>query len=136
MADYFTRFSLVLNLPDPEQQQYALDLAAKAAAHRFDSQPQDFPASLADLLENWAFETEQTKDGVWLHSEEGGVDAVCAFIQHLLQRFNLSDRVAFEWSHDCTQPRTDAYGGGAALITAAEIKSISTANWLSTLNPL
>ena len=61
----------------------------------------------------------------------GGVDAVCAFIQHLLHKFDPKDYVTFEWSHDCCKPRVDAYGGGAALITAKEIKTMSTATWLN-----
>ena len=61
----------------------------------------------------------------------GGLDAVCEFIQHLLQKFDPRGRVTFEWSHDCSKPRVDAYGGGAACITAKEIKSMSTAAWLN-----
>jgi hypothetical protein len=38
--------------------------------------------------------------------------------------------VAFEWSHDCSRPLTDAYGGGAVLITAKGIKTMSTRQWL------
>ena len=72
-----------------------------------------------------------TKHGLWLHSMYGGVDAVCVFIQHLLRKFDQKGYVTFEWSHDCSKPRVDAYGGGAAVITAQEIKSMSTAAWLN-----
>ena len=132
MADYFTRFSLVLKLKDAAQQEYALDLAAKANRHRIEDEPlpSDFPAILADVLEDWNFETEQESDGIWLQSDNGGIDAVCAFIQHLLQKFDPKGSVAFEWSHDCSKPRTDAYGGGAAFITAKEIKTMNTSDWL------
>jgi hypothetical protein len=58
------------------------------------------------------------------------MDALCAFIQHLLQKFDPRGRVEFEWSHDCSKPRVDAYGGGAAIITAKRIKSMSTCEWL------
>ena len=58
------------------------------------------------------------------------MDAVCAFIQHLLQKFDPRGRVAFEWSNDCSKPRVDAYGGGAALVTARKIKSLTTGAWL------
>ena len=57
------------------------------------------------------------------------MDGVCAFVQHLVQKFNLNP-VSFEWSHDCSKPRTDAYGGGAAYITARDIQTLSTAAWL------
>jgi hypothetical protein len=136
MADYFTNFSVVLKLANETEQAYALDLAHKASlAQQGDELPADFPKALADVIEDWNFEMEAdnsgTTHGLWLHSMYGGVDAVCAFIQHLLQKFDPQGKVSFEWSHDCSKPRVDAYGGGAALITAQEIKTMSTAAWLN-----
>ena len=131
MADYYTRFSVVLQL-DATQKEYALDLANKAESHRNEDEPlpSDFPADLKDVLEEWSFETEKDEEGLWLNSENGGIDAVCAFIQHLLQKFDPQGRVSFEWANDCSKPLTDAYGGGAAVITAKEIKVMSTYEWL------
>lgn len=82
--------------------------------------------SLVPVLEDWDFETERTATAF------GSIrrTAVCAFIQHLLQRFNPQGRVSFEWSHDCSKPRTDAYGGGAAVVAAQDIKTMSTSAWL------
>jgi hypothetical protein len=136
MADYFTNFSLVLKLANETEQAYALDLAHKASlAQQGDELPADFPKELVDMVEDWHFEMEAdnsgTTHGLWLHSMYGGVDAVCAFIQHLLQKFDAQGKVSFEWSHDCSKPRVDAYGGGAAFITAQEIKSMSTTAWLN-----
>jgi len=75
-------------------------------------------------------EAGRKADELWLHSDCGGVDAVCEFAHHLLQRFQSKDIVTFEWSYDCTKPRSNAFGGGAAIITAAEIKSITTSDWI------
>ena len=135
MADYYTNFSLALRLPDAAAQTYALNLAEQACQSQFENEvPEDFPAELRDHLEDWLFEVAaQTVDkqpGLWLHSQNGGVDSACAFLQHLLQKFDLPDPVTFEWSHDCSKPRTDAYGGGAAIVTAQEIKTMSTSRWL------
>jgi len=136
MADYFTNFSLVLKLANETEQAYALDLAHKVSlAQQGDPLPDDFPKDLVDMVEDWQCETDAdnsgTTHGLWLYSMSGGVDAVCAFIQHLLQEFDPHGKVSFEWSHDCSKPRVDAYGGGAAFITAKEIKSMSTAAWLN-----
>jgi hypothetical protein len=136
MADYFTNFSLVLKLANETEQAYALDLAHKAGlAQPGDELPADFPKALVDMVEDWHFETDAdnsgTTHGLWLHSMNGGIDAVCAFIQHLLQKFDPTNHVTFEWSHDCSKPRVDAYGGGAAFITAEEIETMSTAAWLN-----
>lgn len=131
MADYFTNFSLVLLLKDDTQKQYALDLHKEAVGMRDgEPVPKTFPGSLETHLENWCFDVEKDDDGVWLHSQYGGIDAVCAFIQHLLQKFNPAGIVTFEWSHDCTKPRIDAFGGGAAIVTATEIKTMNTADWI------
>ena len=135
MADYFTNFSLIVPLPDEAAVQYALELAEQASRiQQGDEMPDEFPASLRDVIEDWQFETD-TNDasncrGLWLHSSNGGIDAVCAFIQHLLQRFAPEGHVTLEWSNDCSKPRVDAFGGGAALITVRKIKSINTGEWL------
>ncbi len=136
MADYFTNFSLVLKLANETEQAYALDLVHKASlVHQGNELPADFPKELVDMIEDWHFEIEAdnsgTNHGLWLHSTYGGVDAACAFIQHLLQKVDPKSHVTFEWSHDCSKPRVDAYGGGAAFITAKKIKSMSTAAWLN-----
>jgi hypothetical protein len=132
MADYFTNFSVILPLTK-EQQDYALNLAKQVEAYRNDNQqlPTDFPELLRDEVENWPFETALIKDGIWLHGQYGGQDAACLFIQHLLQKFAFAGGVAFEWSHDCSQPRADAFGGGAAFITANEIETFTTSEWLA-----
>jgi hypothetical protein len=131
MADYFTNFSVVLPLTK-EQQEYALDIAKQVDAYRNEETPfsPTFPDSLKDETEDWTFETEATKEGVWLHSMYGGQDAASVFIQHLLQKFNFDAHVSFEWSHDCSKPLTDAFGGGAAFITHHEIEIFSTSDWL------
>ncbi len=135
MADYFTNFSVVVPLPTEAAQRHALDLAATASRAQQGDEPSEvLPDSIQKVVEDWQFETEaQSHDGkwgLWLHSENGGIDAVCVFVQHLLQKFDPQGRVAFEWSHDCTKPRLDAFGGGAAVITAKKIKTMNTAGWL------
>jgi len=134
MADYFTNFSLIVRLPDEAAVQYALGLAEHASRiQQGDEIPASFPESLWELIEDWQFETEANhpgQTGIWLHSIYGGVDAVCAFIQHLLQRYARDQCVELEWANDCSKPRTDAFGGGAAIITAKDIKSMSTGEWM------
>jgi hypothetical protein len=135
MADYFTNFRLQLRLPDAAAQTYALNLALEASRiNQGDEAPADFPAELQSHTEDWCFDTDadivEKQPGLWLHSSNGGIDAVCAFLQHLLQKFDPSGRVTFQWSHDCSSPRVDAYGGGAAIITARKVKTMSTCEWL------
>jgi hypothetical protein len=132
MADYFTNFSVLLPLTK-EQQDYAIKIVTQITNKRDDdiALPESFPANLMDEIENWTFESTPTDEGLWLHSQYGGQDAACAFIQHLLEKFDFAPAVTFEWSHDCSKPLTDAFGGGAAYITATEIETFSTNEWLN-----
>lgn len=130
MADYYTNFSLILALSQ-KQQEYAISLvqAIKAYSEEGRPLPSDFPESLRQDTDNWTFDVESVSKGLWIHSQDS-VGAVCEFIQHLLQKFHFSPYVAFSWSTDCSKPRTDAFGGGAAFITCTEIKSFNTSEWL------
>lgn len=135
MANYYTNFSIVLPL-NQEQRDYAIQLVKEIMANRHENipLPADFPPDLKDEVENWTFETQSDNEGIWLHSQYGGQESVCVFIQHLLQKFDFAASVSFEWSYDCTAPRTDAYGGGAAFITATEIETFSTSDWLQKMS--
>ena len=135
MADYFTNFSLLVPLPDKDAQKYALDLASSAnSAHQGDEPADDLPESIKEVIEDWQFDTQADQSpggsGLWVHADSGGIDAACAFIQHLLHKFHPQGRVSFEWSNDCSKSLVDAFGGGAALVTATEIKTMSTWGWL------
>ena len=133
MPNYFTHFGVGVPLKDATQVQYALELAAKAVALRYEEDPAvppEFPPDLVDVLEEWRFETEEDDTGIWLRSDDGGVDAACAFIQHLLRRFDQQGCVKFQWSCDSFPPCVDAYRGGAAFITAREIRTMRTGDWL------
>ena len=135
MADYYTNFSLQVRLPDEAAQAYALELHSQGTRlWQGDDVPADYPAELREHHEDWCFEVEadvvEKLPGLWLHSSNGGIDAVCAFLQHLLKKFDPSGRVTFQWSNDCSKPRVDAYGGGAAIITARKVKTMSTCDWL------
>jgi hypothetical protein len=114
MADYFTKFSAVLPLPNEAARRYALDATANASRARQGDEPSEkLPASIQEVNEDWRFETDAEsghgKRGLWLHSDYGGIDAVCAFIQHLLQKCGPEGQVALEWSNDCSNARTSTF---------------------------
>jgi hypothetical protein len=136
MADYYTSFSFVLDLPGAEAIKYAINLATIAEALRWESEEDrqtretQFPKELELFLDEWDFEVAEEKSGIWIHSNDGGTDAACQCVQHLLDRFGIIEAVSFEWANTCSKPRLDAYGGGAAVITATDIKAISTCQWV------
>lgn len=136
MADYYTQFSFDLELPDEPALDYAMSLMAMADTLRWQSDEDrrtstlDFPKELKDWLDDWSFEAVKEKSGIWIHSDYGGVDAACQFVQYLLDRFCIKEPVTFEWANSCTKPRLDAYGGGAVIITATTIKAFTTSEWV------
>lgn len=136
MPNYYTNFSFELELPSEDAIDYAVNLAAEADTLRWLSDEErktkgpDFPKMLIDFVDNWSFEVDKEKGGIWIHTDEGGVDAACEFVRHLLVRFSITDSVSFEWANTCSKPCLDAYGGGAAIITPKGIKTMSTCDWV------
>lgn len=56
-------------------------------------------------------------DGVWIRNEESAiVEAVVFAIEHAQELLGSNEPFVVEWANGCSRPRTDAYGGGAALI--------------------
>ena len=147
MANYYTKFSVAFSLPSKAAQDYAIDLHQKIKAVQFNDptdkkQQKTLPKDLRDedFLFNFNFECEpdgSDTPGLWLHLDDGescGVESAITFIQHLLQKLIPKDQqdkwwVEMEWSNDCSKPRLDAFGGGVALISAQEVKSMSTSQW-------
>jgi hypothetical protein len=73
---------------------------------------------------------EQREFCVFIESEEtGNADNALLFVQHLVRRFGLPP-VGFEWAHWCDRHRTEAFGGGAAVIHGNTIQRIDTNAWM------
>lgn len=135
MADYYTKSSVELKLPSLEAVNYAIELAqAMADIDTEGTKAEIVPAGWEDTEdENWNFDIAKESDSsIWIHSENGCIDEIIQLIQHLMQKFELTEPVTFEWSNDCSKPRVDAYGGGAAYITATEVRTFNTSQWLRT----
>ena len=125
MADYFTRFSCLLDVGTPERAVRAIDffvdlreeddLSEEPQFHGFDLSLQEGPES-----------------GVlWLHDDESGdVEAVIAFILRLAEELDLTGLWGFEHSNTCSRPRLDGFGGGAHVIDLGARKVIG---WMNTL---
>ena len=135
MADYFTNISLVLELKD-EEIDYAVRLAELITEYKDGEIPVPSPEYLEgmelfqDDADNWNCDVSKVPEGLWIHSENGSIDEIIAFVQHLLARFNYTTCVTMEWSNDCSKPRADAFGGGAAVVTATEAIYINTTQWV------
>lgn len=68
---------------------------------------------------------------IWITQDETfDVDNAAQLIRQTLEHFDLDDIVGFEWSHICSKPRLDAYGGGAIIITKDGVEFMNTGTWL------
>lgn len=138
MPDYYTQFSFVLGLPDEQTIDYAMNLVATTdtlllmSDEDRETSTLDFPKELVDSLDDWRFQTVKQDSGIWIHSDDDGLDAACQFVQHLLDRFAIKEPVSFEWANTCSKPCLDAYSGGAVIITPTTIKAFHTSQWIST----
>ena len=132
MADYWCKMSAMLGLPR-EALEFARQLEAALDGGG------DFPADLAEgereLLDDCgpsgaAFAWDEDGRAIWVHGDDVDPDAVAAVTRVAIRRFKPGLRWGFEWSIDCSRPRLDAYGGGAAVVTADAVEWTSTGEWL------
>ena len=128
MADYFTRFSCLLDVGSAENAARALDLFVQLRDEddkRDDPSFRGFDLSLQD---------GPGSSALWIHDDDAGdVENVITFVIRLAEDLGLSGLWGFEYSLSCGRPRLDGFGGGAHVIDLSARKSIawmSTSEWL------
>lgn len=124
MADYFTEFSIVMDMSESE----------KRWIDRF--------LVLGNILveesiyEPIAVRFGESRSGAdheaWFHSfgyQQSSVNALSELLRRFLIKFDRDDVVILEWASTCSKPRTDGFGGGAAVISRLGVDFINTAVW-------
>ncbi len=77
------------------------------------------------------FKANESESGLAIsHDKTINTGKTAEFVHQLLAHFDLDIGVSLNASHCCSESRADAYGGHAAFITKAEIKWMSTSDWL------
>lgn len=80
------------------------------------------------------FEWKIEKDYLWVYSEESGnLDNLALFVQGFLAKFDPEGTFQIEWASTCSAPRIGSFGGGVLVVTAKQIRAISTAQMASKL---
>ncbi len=80
-------------------------------------------------LEGVAFEATEAGDLLIISDEFGSPETAADFIQEFLAAFRPAEGIFFEWAHTATKMRPGEFGGGAAVITAAEIRWLDVNGW-------
>lgn len=122
MADYYTKLSFAFTATPEEAarfQQLNQDLTTELTEQElaeFDLDAEFYPGP--------DFSTDYHNGAIHVWSEESPNLELLAF---LVQRACPSSLpVSFQYSWDCSKPRTDAFGGGACVITADDIRFKTT----------
>ena len=138
MADYYTHASVLLKLPKE-----ALDFAEKL----FDAQLVAFMQGLEfvnadyygiikeyfchehsngteiDVLRLGCLKNRESDTELHLYDDETAEPyQLAVFIQIVLKKFDLPDKIGFHFANTCNKPLTDAYGGGCYFVTKDNIK--------------
>lgn len=76
-------------------------------------------------------ELDEGRRSLWItHDESANPNDAASFVQEFLLRFRPQDVVSFEWADTCSNPRADAYGGGACVVTALGYEMFHTSMWV------
>ena len=147
MADYYTQFSFIIPLEPDEVAWVQRVLSDADRAEEIDEEEakvlmthgpaQDFFKHIFGEKEGshgneWNIQSRPDDLHVWLHADEGAdVDAAALFAQAYLRAFHMQQQIEFEWSTGCSKPRTDAFGGGACLVTSKRVYAETTMDILA-----
>jgi hypothetical protein len=136
MANYYTELSFMLDLPNSEAVQHAVDLAELLNGIAGENVPKPSAAECSEALFDMVIESgfgidvEADGNAVWIHADEcPNLDALDIYVQHLLSKYEIKELVRVEWASTCDRPRTESFGGGIMLITAAGSRYMSTDIW-------
>ncbi|TQM90061.1 hypothetical protein [Roseinatronobacter monicus] len=129
MADYFTRFSCLLDVGTPQN--------AARAYEAFLALRNDAYAKAETLCCGFDLTIESDPSGsqLWIRSEDhGDPEAVTRFVLSLAEDLDLTGLWGFTYAVTCSRLRLDAFGGGAHAIDLGARKLIgwiSTQDWLA-----
>jgi hypothetical protein len=128
VADYFTHFSCPFDVGSVENAARAEKLYKELVAD-LDREEGAYPG----------FKMQADPDlcpGVlWIYGDDcGDPEHVIRFVLLCADAFDLQGVWAFTWAHICSEPRLDAFGGGAHVIDLgkrATVADLDCAAWVS-----
>ena len=108
MADYFTHFSCTLDVVTLDNAVRALELYRNFSDElETEEQTPGFYLVATPTAEQPAL--------LWIYDDNasGDTDHVLTFVSKLGPILGITGLWGFEWSHTCSEPRVEAFGGGA-----------------------
>ena len=111
MADHYTQFSKMIPALCKKQRTYVMQALNSAA----------LLLGYGDFEET-GLEVETEDDGLWVHSNLGGVNILLEAVSEWQIKFKKKDPWLLEWASTCSKPRLDSFSGGAAVVYKGDIK--------------
>ena len=150
MANDYTLWSEALDLSkddDVRSEQEAWIRSVLMPSDEYDADELDVPTAVGAHLTKMGVRAEQAQTEywpdfdwkiengyLWVYSEESGnLDNLAVFVQGFLAKFDPKGWFQIEWAATCSAPRLGSFGGGAMLVTAKQIRVMSTAQVASRL---
>jgi hypothetical protein len=128
MADYFTRFSCLLDVGTSENAARALELYNALSAEDASEEP----PSEGFLL---SIQPEHGGTNLWMRDDvTGDPERLIQFVKRCAAEFGLTGRWGFQYANTCSKPRLDGFGGGAHVLdlaTGETLDWIYTDGWLA-----
>lgn len=128
MAEYFTRFSCLLDVGTPQNAARALELYNTLSKQGASEEP----PSGGFLL---SIEPEYGGTQLWMRDDgTGDPERLIQFVKRCATEFGLTGRWGFQYADTCSRPRLDGFGGGAHVIdltTGDTVAWIYTDGWLA-----
>jgi hypothetical protein len=123
MADNYLEFSTDLELRSADERRW-LEAQLEDVEHRDNTVPRfllDHPEPEAGSIAG--FEVAWKDDSVVFYSEESAnVDHLVHLVQKFLRKFRPQEAWSVTWAETCSKPRIDEFGGGAAFVTAGDVR--------------
>ena len=135
MADYFTNFSVIYEIP--EQHRAWVERILSGTEEPFERV--EWPSEQDTPQFGWQWDANARHGGsdrkgetsLWIYSDgQGFVEDVCTFIAYIQKRLDLVHPFSMEWANSCSKPRIDAYSGGALVIHRGKDRFINTGCWV------
>jgi len=118
MADSYTQFSCILDVGSAEIAERAKVVRGEFAADLCREEG-SYPGF------EMAVDHETGPGALWIYSDDQGEpEHVIQFVPRCAEALDLAGVWGFSWSHSCSKPRVDAFGGGAHVIDLGKRETI------------
>lgn len=150
MADYYSLFSILIPLQSPEEvewcrEQLSIDDILSGCEEDNSGRlllPEEAKQKyvLADHCAEsnylgFEYEIQESDRGelpsLWLYCHDSfDSESLIIFLMAFLKKFHPDGVISIGICHTCSRPIVNSYGGGAIVITADDVRSMSTGDWI------